>query len=75
MFVEPRFYRGFQFMQPATRKIFLYLAPQLEKHIMKVAKNKVVSIHYTLTSDKGEILDTESLMKEKLLSQKSAESK
>ena len=25
---------------------------------MKVAKNKVVSIHYTLTSDKGEILDT-----------------
>jgi FKBP-type peptidyl-prolyl cis-trans isomerase SlyD len=25
---------------------------------MKVEKNKVVSIHYTLTSDKGEMLDT-----------------
>lgn len=25
---------------------------------MQVAKNKVVSIHYTLTSDKGELLDT-----------------
>ena len=46
--------------QPVTRnpQLFYYLAPLIKSGIMKVAKNKVVSIHYTLTSDKGEILDT-----------------
>ena len=38
--------------------INIILRSQFKKHIMKVAKNKVVSIHYTLKSDAGEILDT-----------------
>jgi FKBP-type peptidyl-prolyl cis-trans isomerase SlyD len=48
---------GTPFLSPVT--IFFTLRAKISKKAsMKVEKNKVVSIHYTLKSDKGELLDT-----------------